>query len=199
MWGIGNPHLAIGTSAVAVRVKGDGNLLAHARAGNVKWRWASVYALAGVAGAFFRSTLGKMVTAQKLLVLFAVLMIVVSFLMLKGSSVAGNPSVRLKPGKPAQAAEFRHGDRRAVRDFRADQQQILDDTNLMLASGMPILNAVGSSLVAVTAFGLTTAAKLFRSGTRALDAVGPVCRGQRPLAVSSEPALPGPSPLERVR
>ena len=35
---------------------------------------------------------------------------------------------------------------------------------LMLATGMPILNAVGSSLVAVTAFGLTTAASYAASG-----------------------------------
>ena len=35
---------------------------------------------------------------------------------------------------------------------------------LMLATGMPILYAVGSSLVAVTAFGLTTAANYAVSG-----------------------------------
>ncbi len=35
---------------------------------------------------------------------------------------------------------------------------------LMLATGMPILNAVGSSLVAVSAFGLTTAANYAASG-----------------------------------
>ena len=35
---------------------------------------------------------------------------------------------------------------------------------LMLATGMPILNAVSSSLVAVTAFGLTTAASYAWSG-----------------------------------
>jgi len=35
---------------------------------------------------------------------------------------------------------------------------------LMLATGMPILNAIGSSLVAVTAFGVTTAANYAASG-----------------------------------
>ena len=35
---------------------------------------------------------------------------------------------------------------------------------LMLATGMPILNAVGSSLVSVTAFGLTTAGNYAWSG-----------------------------------
>ncbi len=36
--------------------------------------------------------------------------------------------------------------------------------SLMLATGMPILNAVGSSLVAVTAFGVTTAGNYAVSG-----------------------------------
>jgi uncharacterized membrane protein YfcA len=35
---------------------------------------------------------------------------------------------------------------------------------LILATGMPILNAVGLSLVSVTAFGLTTAGNYARSG-----------------------------------
>ena len=35
---------------------------------------------------------------------------------------------------------------------------------LMLATGMPILNAIGSSLLAVTAFGLTTAVNYAWSG-----------------------------------
>ena len=40
---------------------------------------------------------------------------------------------------------------------------------LMLATGMPIMNAVSSSLVAVTAFGLTTAASYAASGLVSWD------------------------------
>src|SRR6516165_9732670 len=60
--GVSDPHVAIGTSAIAVA--------AIARAGNVKWRCALVFAFAGVAGALLGSTLGKMVEGQKLLALF---------------------------------------------------------------------------------------------------------------------------------
>lgn len=161
--GIGNPHLAIGTSAVAVAVNAAANLLAHARSGNVKWRCASVYALAGVAGAFFGSTLGKMVDGQKLLLLFAVLMIVVSFLMLKGRSAAGDPSVRLNRENLPKLLGFGTGTG-ALSGFFGIGGGFLIVPGLMLASGMPILNAVGSSLVAVTAFGLTTAANYAASG-----------------------------------
>jgi len=54
-----------------------------------------VFAAAGVAGAFLGSTLGKMVDGQKLLALFAVLMMVVGELMLRGRASVGAAAVRL--------------------------------------------------------------------------------------------------------
>ena len=161
--GIGNPHLAIGTSAVSVAVNAAASLLNHARAGNVKWRCALVFALTGVAGAFLGSTLGKMVDGQKLLALFAVLMIIVSFLMLKGRSTAGNPSVRLNRENLPKLLGI-GASTGALSGFFGIGGGFLIVPGLMLASGMPILNAVGSSLVAVTAFGLTTAANYAASG-----------------------------------
>src|ERR1700736_2877113 len=47
-----SPHVAIGTSAVAVAASALGNLLPHWRNGNVKWACAAVFATAGVMGAF---------------------------------------------------------------------------------------------------------------------------------------------------
>src|SRR6478752_3529154 len=57
--GVRNPHLAIGTSALAVAANAATGLVHHARAGHVKWRCAAVFAAAGVAGAAVGSTLGK--------------------------------------------------------------------------------------------------------------------------------------------
>ena len=84
--GVGNPHVAIGTSALAVAVNAGANLINHARSGNVKWRCAGVFAAAGVAGAFLGSSLGKAFDGQKLLALFALLMLVVAGLMLRSRS-----------------------------------------------------------------------------------------------------------------
>lgn len=42
--GVPVPHLAIGTSAVAVAANAAASLIAHARAGNVRWPCASVFA-----------------------------------------------------------------------------------------------------------------------------------------------------------
>ena len=43
--GITNPHIAIGTSALAVSVNAFVNFANHLRRGNVKWRCAAVFAL----------------------------------------------------------------------------------------------------------------------------------------------------------
>src|SRR5918993_5388748 len=94
--GVTNPHVAIGTSAVAVAVNALSNLGSHARGGTVKWRCALVFAVSGVIGAFGGSTLGKMMDGQKLLALFAVLMMmIVGTLMLRKRSGEGNVSVKL--------------------------------------------------------------------------------------------------------
>ena len=154
--GVDSPHVAIGTSAVAVAANAAANLLNHARDGNVKWRCASVFALAGVVGAFFGSTLGKMVEGQKLLALFAVLMMVVSALMLRKRAGAGNPDVRLGRENAFQLVAFGFS-AGALSGFFGIGGGFLIVPGLMLATGMPILNAVGSSLVGVTAFGATTA------------------------------------------
>src|SRR3984957_6014798 len=44
------PHVAIGTSALAVSANAFANFGGHARAGNVRWRCAVTFAVIGVAG-----------------------------------------------------------------------------------------------------------------------------------------------------
>src|SRR6476660_9655180 len=57
--GVPSAHLAIGTSAVAVAANAAASLAGHARAGNVRWPCASVFAASGVLGAFAGSALGR--------------------------------------------------------------------------------------------------------------------------------------------
>src|SRR6202011_3107874 len=77
------PHVAIGTGALAVSVNAFANLGGHARSGNVLWRCAVIFAVIGVAGAAFGSMLGKQVSGKQLLFLFAILMVVIGVLMLR--------------------------------------------------------------------------------------------------------------------
>ena len=62
--GITDPHVAIGTSALAVTANAFANLLGHWRAGNVKWACAATFAFAGIVGAAMGSTLGKLIDAN---------------------------------------------------------------------------------------------------------------------------------------
>src|SRR6187402_3840562 len=63
--GVPEPHVAIGTSAIAVAANAAVNLSNHARGGAVVWSCALTFAAAGIAGALAGSILGKMVDGQK--------------------------------------------------------------------------------------------------------------------------------------
>jgi uncharacterized membrane protein YfcA len=161
--GVDNPHLAIGTSAVAVAFNAAANVAMHARAGNVKWRCATVFAAAGSAGALAGSTLGKLVDGQHLLALFALLMIVVGALMLRGRARTGDAGVRLSRENLPRllGLGLLAG---LLSGFFGIGGGFLIVPALMLATGMQALDAIGSSLVSVTAFGTTTAGNYAWSG-----------------------------------
>ena len=161
--GVPSPHIAIGTSALAVAANAAANLVPHARAGNVKWRCAGMYAAAGVAGAWIGSSIGKAFDGQKLLFLFALLMIVVGALMLKGRDALGNPNVRLNRENAPRIFGF-GAVTGLFSGFFGIGGGFLIVPGLIASTGMPMLNAVGSSLVAVSAFGLTTSVNYARSG-----------------------------------
>ena len=161
--GVPSPHVAIGTSALAVAANALTGLLNHIRHGNVKWRCSLVYAAAGIAGAFAGSTGGKAFDGQKLLFLFAIVMVVVGVLMLRNRRREGDPSVVL--GRENAPKLVGYGAATGLfSGFFGIGGGFLIVPGLVAATGMPMINAIGSSLVAVTAFGLTTAANYAFSG-----------------------------------
>jgi uncharacterized membrane protein YfcA len=161
--GVPDAHVAIGTSAIAVAANAAVNLSNHARGGTVVWSCALLFAAAGIIGAFGGSIFGKMIDGQKLLALFGLLMLVIAMLMLKSRSRIGLPDVRMSwANMPAIAGlGLATG---TLSGFFGIGGGFLIVPALMLATGMSIMNAVSSSLVAVTAFGLTTAASYAWSG-----------------------------------
>lgn len=161
--GVGNPHVAIGTSAFAVAINAAVGLFNHARTGTVKWRCGGMYAAAGVVGAFAGSSLGKMVGGEKLLFLFALLMLAIGVLMLRGRGNPGEPGAECTREKAPKVLGFGLGTG-AFSGFFGIGGGFLIVPGLIGSTGMPILNAVGTSLVAVTAFGLTTATNYAFSG-----------------------------------
>ena len=118
---------------------------------------------AGMLGAFGGSILGKMVDGQKLLALFALVMIAIALLMLKTRSRIGLPDVKISMSNMPAIVSLGLATG-TLSGFFGIGGGFLIVPALMLATGMPIMNAVSSSLVAVTAFGLTTATSYAYSG-----------------------------------
>jgi uncharacterized membrane protein YfcA len=129
----------------------------------VKWPCAGVFAASGVVGAFAGSSLSKIVDGQKLLALFAVLMLVVAAVMFARRSSPGNAEVRLSHENFAKLplTGIFAG---ALSGFFGIGGGFLIVPGLKIATGMPIINAIGSSLVSVTAFGATAALNYAASG-----------------------------------
>lgn len=161
--GVENPHVAIGTSALAVAANAAIGLAQHARAGDVRWPCGMVYATSGVIGALAGSTLGKSFDGQKLLVLFALLMLVVGALMLRSRKAAGDPGVRLGRDNAPKLITYGLGTG-AFSGFFGIGGGFLIVPGLIASTDMMMVNAVGTSLVAVTAFGLATAGNYAASG-----------------------------------
>jgi hypothetical protein len=165
--GVSSPHVAIGTSAIAVAVSAAANLAGHARAHTVKWSCALAFALAGVIGAAAGAQLGKMVDGERLLLLFGVLMVVVGIAMLRPRKSGGNADVKLTRESAPHLLPRLVGIGLlvgALSGFFGIGGGFLIVPGLIGATAMPLINAIGSSLVAVSAFGLTTAVSYAISG-----------------------------------
>ena len=165
--GVPSTHIAIGTSAVAVAVSAAANLAGHARARTLKWPCALVFALAGIVGAAGGAQLGKMVDGGRLLMLFGALMVAIGTLMLRPRKSGGNADVALTRESMPRLLPLLIGFGflvGALSGFFGIGGGFLIVPGLIGATAMPLINAIGSSLVAVTAFGLTTAASYAWSG-----------------------------------
>jgi uncharacterized membrane protein YfcA len=169
VYGVGVPsaHAAIGTAAVAVAANAATGLIGHAREGTVKWPCAIAFALAGVIGAAAGAELGKAMDGQQLLMLFGFLMIGVGLSMFRPRRATEAPDVHLSRSTASSLLPrlvpigFGVG---LAAGFFGIGGGFLIVPGLMAATAMPLRNAVGTSLVVVTALGITTATSYALSG-----------------------------------
>jgi len=161
--GVRDAHVAIGTAAAAVSLNAAGGLLVQARAGRVKWPCALVFGGAGLAGSLIGSSLAKTMDGGRLLLLFALAMAAVALSMLRARRDEGDPQVRLTPGLAWKLAPVGLVTGLAA-GFFGIGGGFLIVPGLVVATGMPLINAIASSLVSVTSFGATTAANYALSG-----------------------------------
>jgi hypothetical protein len=161
--GIGDAHVAIGTSALAVAVNAFINLLGHWRAGTVHWTCALLFGSAGAFGAALGSSLGKFVASENLLVLFALVMIAagISALRPRRYGVDSGVGVDMNVVWRLVMLGFAAG---TVSGFFGIGGGFLIVPGIMFGSGLPILNAIGSSLFSVSLFAMITAVNYALSG-----------------------------------
>lgn len=162
--GISNPHAAIGTGALAVSVIAYLNMFGHARSGAVRWRSAVIFALIGSAGALVGSFFGKNFNGDGLLFLFGLVMLLVGGMMLRSRkdeyfNAAFTPD-RLDTFKTILVALLVG----LASGFFGIGGGFLIVPGLIAATGMPMLNAVATSLLSVGTFGLVTATNYSLSG-----------------------------------
>lgn len=161
--GVGAPHIAIGTGALAVSMNAYTNLIGHAMKGHVIWRCAIVFTVVGTIGAFIGSTIGKLTDGQVLLFLFGLVMVAVATFMLRPRSVssADMPVITRWLCVRAGLAALATG---ATSGLFGIGGGFLIVPALIFSTGMATIYAVGTSLVAVGTFGLATALNYAASG-----------------------------------
>ena len=163
------PHEAIGTGALAVSASAFANFAGHARRRNVEWRVAVLFAVLGAIGAAVGSTIGKQVDGKRLLFLFAILMIVVGVMVLRRGRLvdaAGHPALRERPAtaKSLGLVGLTALSVGCLAGFFGVGGGFLIVPGLLFSTGMPMIYAVGTSLLAVGCFAGTTATNYALSG-----------------------------------
>jgi uncharacterized protein len=165
--GVADPHIAIGTGAAAVSVNALANLVSHARARRVRWNSALIFAVAGVFGALIGASLGKIVDGQKLLLLFGFLMLAVAAQVAFRQETPAEGDIRLPAKNFTKALPALLGIGAIVgilSGFFGIGGGFLVVPGILAATGMPMINAIASALVSVTALAAATAANYASSG-----------------------------------
>ena len=166
---VGMPVTRIRPSAPArspVAVNAFANLVPHARAHHVRWRPALISRRRRFGWRPDRLIdLEKVVDGHKLLILFALLMLFIAAMMLRGrkAEVQEAPTGQREDTRRLQVRSD-WGSRPCSPDSHGIGGGFLIAPALILGTGMPTIAAVGSALVSVGTFGMTTAVNYSLSG-----------------------------------
>jgi uncharacterized membrane protein YfcA len=160
--GYDHPHIVIGTTALAVSINAFLNLLPHVRKKHVNFRMGALFSIPGIVGVLLGAEIGLITPGDKLLFIFAILMIVIAAYMLKRKcvDVATEPThkeSRTKLLSIGFLVGFASG-------FFGIGGGFLIVPGLIYAGALNIIQAVGTSLVSVGAFGLVTTLRYSLSG-----------------------------------
>ncbi|HUU49064.1 MAG TPA: sulfite exporter TauE/SafE family protein [Nitrosopumilaceae archaeon] len=158
--GIDDPHVAIGTSALAVGANAAVNLIFHKKRGNLKPKTGLYFAIPGILGAIIGSQLGLITPGDSLLVLFGGLMIVIAYKMIsrKNKNIHENVSATGSTVVLQKKKLWLNGILVGLASgFFGIGGGFLIMPSLMFTSGLSVTEAIATSLIPVSAFGFTTA------------------------------------------
>lgn len=142
-----DPHIAVATSLVIVGANALTGALLHRRAGHVRLRQALLFGAYGIPAAYGAARLSSLLSGPMLLVLFALLMLVIAVLMLRGG-ITSRPATARPPMAwwrvllGGVGVGFLTG-------FLGVGGGFLIVPALVLLVGMDMPDAVGSSLVVI--------------------------------------------------
>ncbi len=159
--GYDHPHIVIGTTALAVGINAYLNLIPHTLKKHVDYKVGLEFTIPGVAGVLAGSELGLLTPGNDLLFFFSFLMIGIAIYMLKRKCVDLSEIQRKVPGSSRAltviiltglTVGFASG-------YFGIGGGFLIVPGLLFGGGLNILQAVGTSLLAVGTFGVITAAR----------------------------------------
>lgn len=161
--GIKDMHIAIGTSALAIGIIAAINLLNKRKNNNIKFKQGLTFALPGIAGTLVGSQLGLLTPAANLIVLFAAFMGIIGVIMLKRNQMSQTHNdsrvVLLRKNS------FLHGAAVGIlAGYFGIGGGFLIVPTLMYSGGLNIIQAIGTSMIPVSSFGLVTAGRYFVDG-----------------------------------
>ena len=165
--GVRDVHAAIGTSALAVGAIAAINLIGHKKKNHVRFRQGITFAIPGLGGTLLGAQLGLLTPSESLLIFFAGFMGIVGVLLLKKK--AAKQDVQTSSNQTTVLLSKRN---LPLSGFFGIGGGFLIVPTLMYSGGLSIVEAVGTSLVSVSAFGFSTASSYLVSGNIDLYTAG---------------------------
>jgi uncharacterized membrane protein YfcA len=183
-----DPHVAIGTSALVVGINALVNFIDHKKRGHVLLNKSLLFAIPGVVGTVIGSQLGLLTPASSLLILFALFMITIAIKMLiEKKNMKGHLGVHFKKTKSLkdnlQKDQLDIEENNSVTNAgHKNVKMVIMGFLVGLGAGyfgigggflivpslmyldVNIVNSIGTSLLPVSFFGLTTAVTYSLSG-----------------------------------
>ena len=163
--GVHDTHLAIGTSALAVGAIAGISLLNQRKLKNICLKKGILFAIPGIVGTVIGAQLGLYTPPQSLLILFGVFMAVMGILMLSGNHlkkrVTDHSTNLILLRKNVSLSGFFVG---VLAGYFGIGGGFLIVPSMMYSGSLNIIQAIGTSLISVSSFGITTAARYVIAG-----------------------------------